>query len=176
MECRQVPIRYSLTECPLGRLLVAWTDRGVCAVSVAEADETLEATLRETYPSAAWRREDVVSNGAAAILARLHGEPLPEDLPVDVHGTEFQRRVWDELRRIPCGETRTYSDVAHAIGKPGAARAVANACAANPIPLVVPCHRVIRADGELGGYGLGLARKAALLRQERAPESAIPMA
>lgn len=160
-------IRYNLTACPLGRLLVASSDRGVCAVSMAPSDEALAATLRETFPSATFRRGDRLHDWACEILASLHGQPMPNDLPIDVRGTAFQQRVWEELRRIPYGETRSYGDVARAVGKPSAARAVANACAANPIPLVVPCHRVIRSDGEPGGYGLGPFRKRALLATER---------
>ena len=161
-------IHYSLTDCPLGRLLVAATDRGISAVSIAEADETLQATLRDEYPNATLRRDDDhLGRWVTIILDHLNGQPLPSDLPLDIRATAFQHRVWDELRRIPHGETRSYSDVAAAIGKPKAARAVASACATNPVPLVVPCHRVIRSDGGLGGYGLGLARKRALLEQER---------
>jgi len=161
-------IHYSLTDCPLGRLLVAATDRGISAISIADTDQDLEATLREEYPNAMLCRDDAhLGRWVEIVLDYLHGQSLPSDLPIDVQATAFQRRVWDELRRIPHGETRSYRDVAEAIGKPKAVRAVANACATNPVPLVVPCHRVIRSDGGLGGYGLGLDRKRALLDQER---------
>lgn len=162
-----MPIRYHLTDCPFGRLLVATTDRGVCAVSMAPSDEALAATLRETFPSATFRCDDRLHDGTREILAFLQGKPIPSELPIDVRGTAFQQRVWEELRRIPYGETRSYGDVARAIGKPKAARAVANACAANPVPLVIPCHRVVRSDGDGGGYGLGASIKKALLAQER---------
>ncbi len=160
-------ISYSLADCRLGRLLVASSDRGVCAVGMADTDAALEATLRQALPSAAFRRDDRPNDWAREILAFLHGRPIPSDLPIDVRGTAFQQRVWQGLRHIPYGDTRSYGDVARAIGKPGAARAAANACAANPVPLVVPCHRVVRSDGDPGGYGLGPWRKRALLAQER---------
>lgn len=160
-------IHYRLTDCPLGRLLVAATDRGISAVSIADADEDLEATLRRRYPNAGLRRDAQCDPWINVILNYLNGKPLPSGLPVDIRATAFQRRVWDELRRIPRGETRTYRDVAEAIGQPKAVRPVASACAANPVPLVVPCHRVVRSDGSLGGYGLGLERKRTLLARER---------
>lgn len=160
-------VAYNLADCPLGRLLVASTGRGVCAVSIAHADEALEATLRQALPSATFRCDDRLHGWTRVILAFFHGQPIPRDLPIDVRGTAFQQRVWEGLRDIPYGETRSYGDVARAVGKPDAARAVANACAANPVPLVVPCHRVVRSTGDPGGYGLGPFRKRALLSQER---------
>ena len=161
-------IYYSLTDCPLGRLLVAATERGISAVSIADSDEDLERTLREEYPAATLRRDDDhLGQWVEIVLDYLDGQPLPSDLPLDIRATAFQRRVWDQLRRIPHGQTRSYREVADAIGRPKAVRAVANACASNPVPLVIPCHRVVRSDGGLGGYGLGLRRKRALLEQER---------
>lgn len=165
---QDMTIHYSLTDCPLGRLLVAATSLGISAVSIADTDEELEATLLDEYPNATlYRDDDGLGRWVEIILDYLQGQPLPTDLSLDIRATAFQRRVWDELRRIPNGETRSYSEVAQAIGNPKAVRAVANACATNPVPLVVPCHRVIRSDGTLGGYGLGLDRKRTLLDQER---------
>ena len=150
---KQMRISYSISDCYLGRLLVASTDRGVCAVSLGDSDAELEEMLHREYPSAELVRVALPADGnapTAAVLAYLSGENTRLDLPLDVQATAFQLRVWEELRRIPFGETRTYSQVAAAVGKSSAARAVANACAANPAALVTPCHRVIR-----GGWGTG---------------------
>ncbi len=161
-------ITYTVVGSPLGRLLVARTERGLCAVSLGDSDARLEAWLQREFPRAELRRD---RNGLAAwvntFLRYLDGRQPRLDLPLDVQGTAFQCRVWEELRRIPYGRTRTYGEVAAAIGKPGAARAVGHACATNPVPLVVPCHRVVRGDGGLGGYGLGIKRKKKLLEKER---------
>ena len=162
-------IHYTTAASPLGRLLVARTERGVCTVSLADSDRALQAQLRREYPLAEVRRD---RNGLAAavraLLRHLEGRQPRLDLPLDVRGTAFQIRVWEELRRIPYGQTRSYGEVARAIGKPKAARAVGAACGSNPVPLIIPCHRVVRGGGALGGYGLGLPRKRALLAQERA--------
>lgn len=162
-------IHYTTAASPLGRLLVARTERGICAVSLGDSDAALERVLRREYPQADVRRD---RNGLAAavraLLRHLEGRQPRLDLPLDVRGTAFQIRVWEELRRIPYGRTRSYAQVARAIGKPGAARAVGTACGSNPVPLIIPCHRVIRESGELGGYGLGLSRKRALLAKEKA--------
>jgi AraC family transcriptional regulator of adaptative response/methylated-DNA-[protein]-cysteine methyltransferase len=161
-------VRYATAKCDLGRVLLAATDRGVCAVSLADADDDLTKFLRAEFPAAALERDDA---GLAAWLAELlrhlaGGAPHP-DLPLDVRGTAFQRRVWEELRKIPYGETRTYGQVAEAIGEPTASRAVARACATNPASVVIPCHRVVGSDGALRGYRWGLARKKKLLANEK---------
>jgi AraC family transcriptional regulator of adaptative response/methylated-DNA-[protein]-cysteine methyltransferase len=160
-------IDYTVIGTPLGRLLVARTRRGICAVNIGASDETLVRTLRQEFPHAELRRD---SNGLArwarALLRHLRGEQPRLDLPLDVYGTAFQCRVWEALCRIPYGETRTYSEVARAISRPRATRAVARACATNRIPLLIPCHRVVAVNG-LGGYGLGLARKRFLLEMEK---------
>lgn len=165
-----VAIAYALADCPLGRLLVAATERGVCVVSLGDDDAALIDALHAEYPHADIAPADpdsgALAEALAAVLAYLNGWQPHLDLPLDVRATAFQRRVWDELRRIPYGQTRTYQQVAQAIGEPTAVRAVARACATNPAALVIPCHRVIRTDGSHGGYRWGLARKAALLRQE----------
>jgi AraC family transcriptional regulator of adaptative response/methylated-DNA-[protein]-cysteine methyltransferase len=161
-------IRFTLADCPLGRLLLAGTERGVCAVSLGDEDDTLEEWLRAEYPSAVIETDDGTLNGwLKELLLHLAGEQPCLDLPLDVQATAFQWRVWQELRRIPYGGTRSYRAIAEAIGQPTATRAVARACATNPVSVVIPCHRVIREDGQLGGYRWGLKRKKALLKQER---------
>lgn len=160
-------VTYTITDTPLGRLLVAGTEHGVCAVSLADADEPLEQRLRREYPAAERARDDpVLSAWVEVIVRHLHGEEPRLDLPLDVRATAFQWRVWQALRDIPYGTTRSYGEVARGLGQPAAARAVARACATNPVPLVVPCHRVVGGGGRLGGFGLGLERKRALLEKE----------
>src|SRR5437016_7472358 len=153
---------------PLGRLLVGATTRGVCAVRLGRSDAALEAELAREYPDAALHRDGApLAPWVNALLRHLSGHAARLDLPLDVEATAFQQRVWEALRAIPYGETRSYGAVAEAIGLPGAARAVARACAANPVALVIPCHRVVRGDGDPGGYRWGVARKRLLLEQER---------
>ncbi len=168
-----VSITYAIVDSPLGRLLVAGTDKGVCRISLADDDESLETALRKEFPQAEQSRDTgPLSEWVEIVACVVDGESPDEvtDLPMDVRGTAFQRRVWEALRRIPRGETRTYSEIAQEIGQPSATRAVANACAKNPTPIVVPCHRVVRTDGGLGGYALGIERKKKLLKQEGARE------
>src|SRR5262249_44152553 len=146
-------VRYTLASCPLGRVLLAGTDRGVCAVSLGDADADLEAWLHQEYPAADVRRdEEGLRPWAETLLEHLRARRPHLDLPLDVQATAFQWRVWQELRKIPYGRTRTYAEVARALGQPTAARAVARACATNPVSVVIPCHRVVRGDGHLGGY------------------------
>ena len=165
---RGMSIGYSIADCPLGRVLVAATERGVCMVSLGDADAVLEAALVSEYPNAEIHRDAAeLSKWVKAILNNLNGRERRLDLPLDVEATAFQRRVWQELRRIPYGRTRSYSEVAHAIGRPRAVRAVARACATNPVSIVVPCHRVVREDGGLAGYRWGLKRKKSLLEREQ---------
>ncbi len=179
-------ISYTIVNCPLlqyptngstkqavpdpsapGRLLVAATEKGICAVSLGDSDADLEAALQSEYPAAEIHRNSVdLSQWVSAILNHLNGQQPHLDLPLDVQATAFQWRVWQELRTIPYGSTRSYSEVAQALGSPKAARAVAQACATNPVALVVPCHRVVREDGSLGGYRWGTDRKQHLLAQE----------
>lgn len=161
-------IGYTLVNSPLGRLLMAATDRGVCAVSLGEDEAVLEASLRAEYPSAEIVREDArLQPAVAAVLALLAGSEPDFTLPLDLRATGFQWRVWQALRRIPRGRTASYSEIAAAIGQPKAVRAVANACANNRVALVIPCHRVIREDGSLGGYRWGAERKERLLAAEK---------
>jgi AraC family transcriptional regulator of adaptative response/methylated-DNA-[protein]-cysteine methyltransferase len=164
---RGLRVYFTFADCALGRLLVAGTERGLCMVSLGDADAALEAALRSEYPEAELCGEDsALGEWVYALLRHLAGQQPRLDLPLDVQATAFQRRVWEELRRIPYGATRSYSAVAASLGAPRAARAVARACATNPVALVVPCHRVVREDGGPGGYRWGLARKRALLERE----------
>ena len=165
----KMQINYTIVDSPLGRLLVAATSRGICGLSLGNSDAKLEAFLGSEYPNAEIHRDrNGLSRWVTAILKHLHGRQPQLDLPVDVQATAFQWQVWEELRRIPYGATRSYSQVAQALGRPTATRAVARACATNPVSVVIPCHRVVREDGGLGGYRWGLERKRALLAQERA--------
>lgn len=162
-------VDYAIVDCALGKLLVAATARGVCRVALAEDDVTLEQLLERELPAATRVRSDAaVGDGVREVLAWLDGEQRDLDLPLDIRATAFQRRVWEQLRAIPYGETRTYAEIARAIGQPTASRAVAQACASNPVALVVPCHRVTSTGGGLGGYRWGVERKRALLDRERA--------
>lgn len=158
-------IRYLTAECDLGCIMVAETDAGICALSIADDEESLLESLRKEYGKADLVRSDLVKERMDAVLDYFKGQLL--NLPVAVRGTDFQRRVWAAIMSIPYGETRTYNDIADSIGKPRAYRAVANACASNPVPLIVPCHRVVRKDGGMGGYALGVERKRFLLNMEK---------
>lgn len=162
-------IGYSIADSPLGRLLVAATERGVCFVSLADSDAALQAALAREYPAAAIERDDArLGEWLAAIARHLNGDQPRLDLPLDVQATAFQWRVWEALKAIPYGDMRSYGQVAEALGDRNAARAVARACATNPVALVIPCHRVVREDGEMGGYRWGAERKQALLEREEA--------
>jgi len=165
-------IDYTIVDSPLGRLLVGATDRGISALYLGESDDKLRSAIEKEYPRAELRRDDSgpgsLGEWVSEVLAHLSGHKPHLDLPTDVQATAFQRRVWEELRRIPYGTTRTYTQVARAIGNPAAVRAVARACATNPVSVVVPCHRVVREDGNLAGYRWGIGRKQALLEHESA--------
>jgi AraC family transcriptional regulator of adaptative response/methylated-DNA-[protein]-cysteine methyltransferase len=163
-------ITCSVLPCALGRLLVASTARGVCAVKLGDADPALMADLRKEFPRAEIRERGVPNAWARAIAAAMRRRPAGSpDVPLDVQSTSFQWQVWQALRDIPPGEVRTYAQVASSIGRPRSVRAVARACAANPVALVVPCHRVVPASGGTGGYRWGSARKARLLAREARP-------
>ena len=169
-----VHIRYTTAATAVGRLLVAATDRGVCAVTLGDDDVTLENALNSEYPRAARTRvrggkgNDDLRGWVAAVTAHLEGSDIELAIPLDVAGTPFQQRVWGALQRIPYGETRSYTQVAASIKAPAAVRAVAGACATNRVSIVIPCHRVVRQGGALGGYRWGLARKKRLLTREHA--------
>ncbi len=165
-------IEYTIAASPLGKVLVGATERGVSAVYLGDTNSKLVSELREEYPRAQigaanrslqrWVRE---------VVSRIEGRQPGMELPLDLQATAFQRRVWQELQKIPLGKTRTYSQVARSLGQPKAVRAVARACARNPVSIIVPCHRVIRGDGSLAGYRWGLSRKEKLLAKERASAS-----
>jgi len=160
-------ITYAVVTSVLGRLLVAATPAGVCAVKLGERDEALAAALSAEFPGATIRPGTLPGGWAKAIASAIGARPaVTPDVPLDVRGTAFQWRVWKALQAIPAGQTRSYAQVAEAIGRPRAVRAVARACATNPVALVVPCHRVVPASGGTGGYRWGADRKAALLARE----------
>ncbi len=161
-------IRYTCAESPLGRMLIAATERGICSIQFAESDGELLEGLKREFPFAV-RKEDEggLRLWVEALLRHMRGKDLDSSLPLDIRATAFQRRVWTYLQSIPFGNTRSYSQVAKAIGKPNACRAVARACATNPVAVAIPCHRVVREDGSLGGYRWGIERKKALLEMER---------
>jgi len=169
-------IIYTTAACKLGRLLVAATERGVCSVALGDSDAQLVSALFAEYPNASIDSKDTSISPSLNlwlrdVLEHLEGKTPRLDLPVDLQATAFQLRVWEELRRIPFGATRSYQEIAEAIGKPKAVRAVARACASNHAALVVPCHRVIRGDKGLGGYRWGLERKEKLLESEKSAAS-----
>jgi AraC family transcriptional regulator of adaptative response/methylated-DNA-[protein]-cysteine methyltransferase len=161
-------ITYTIAKSPLGKVLVGATEKGVSAVYLGDDNAKLIAALREEYP-----RAEIAAAGESygrwvqEIVGRIEGRQPQVEVPLDLQATAFQRRVWQELQKIPRGTTRTYSQVARAVGNPRAVRAVARACAMNPVSVVVPCHRVIREDGKLAGYRWGLGRKEELLAQEQ---------
>lgn len=166
-----VAIHYTLVPTSLGTLLVALTERGICAVSLGEDEERLVGALQEEFPGARLERTvDADDRLVDAVVAHVEGRAGElGELPIDVRATAFQWQVWRALQRIPAGATRSYQALATELGRPTAARAVARACASNRIAVLIPCHRVIRGDGSLGGYRWGIERKAALLAREGAP-------
>jgi AraC family transcriptional regulator of adaptative response/methylated-DNA-[protein]-cysteine methyltransferase len=157
-------IRYTTTPTKLGVLLVAKTDKGICSVSLSNTSEEAEQSLRSRFAKASIARDDEgLSRDVGLITARIDGRQLDDMPDLDLSGTEFQREVWNQLLGIPAGSTRTYGDIATAINRPRATRAVAQACGANPVAVVVPCHRVVMSDGSIGGYsGLPGVKKALL--------------
>jgi AraC family transcriptional regulator of adaptative response/methylated-DNA-[protein]-cysteine methyltransferase len=162
------PIRYTCTDSPLGRMLIAATEKGICAIQFADSDDELEQGLKHEFPFAVRRRDDAaLQDWKQNLLRQIHGQRLNSSLPLDIQATAFQRRVWTYLQSIPFGATRSYGQVAEAIGQPTATRAVARACATNRIAVAIPCHRVVRTDGDMGGYRWGVERKKALLDLER---------
>ncbi|WP_338669231.1 bifunctional DNA-binding transcriptional regulator/O6-methylguanine-DNA methyltransferase Ada [Pseudodesulfovibrio methanolicus] len=168
---RGLTIRYATADCFLGVVLAGFTDLGICAIEFGDAREPLVQALRQRFPEADLHdAQGELAPLLAEVAAFVRRPDRGLDLPLDIQGTAFQQRVWQELMRIPAGETRTYGDVARALDAPGAVRAVAAACAANPLAVAVPCHRVLRKSGELAGYRWGLERKRRLLEIERESE------
>jgi AraC family transcriptional regulator of adaptative response/methylated-DNA-[protein]-cysteine methyltransferase len=167
-------IRYAILRTDLGKLLIATTPRGLCSVRFGLNESVLAAELRREFREAEIRHDEIgLEPLAAEIHQLLHGAAQSSEIPLDIQGTAFQQLVWTALRRIPSGETRSYMDIAKTIGKPTSARAVARACAQNPVAVVVPCHRVVQTSGKLSGYRWGVKRKAALL--EREATAAVPL-
>jgi len=164
-------IRWTVAPIPEGIALVGATRRGLCSVLMGRDEQALVGELHDEFPFAAIARDDAGLSDLAGLVSDLalgRRRPDADSLPLDVHATAFRRRVWEALRRIPAGQTRSYGEIAVEVGAPGAARAVGTACAENPVPIVVPCHRVVAANGRLGGYSGGLARKRQLLAAEGA--------
>jgi AraC family transcriptional regulator of adaptative response/methylated-DNA-[protein]-cysteine methyltransferase len=165
-------IDYVMTKSSLGVLLVGATDRGVCSVTLGDTQRDVEDALAREYPAAERKRVNAADGElhawVQAVVAAVEGDRTSTEVPIDVQASAFQWKVWRELQRIPLGETRSYTDIAEAIGAPRAVRAVASACANNRVALLIPCHRVIRQSGDLGGYRWGLDRKKRLLEKERA--------
>jgi AraC family transcriptional regulator, regulatory protein of adaptative response / methylated-DNA-[protein]-cysteine methyltransferase len=160
-------IKFTTGASPLGSVLVAATDRGVCTVSLRESDAGAEEHLRARFPKAEIKRDDTaLKRTLDTVRERIAGRELDSALPLDLKGTDFQREVWSQLLAIPPGSTRSYLDVAQAINRPKATRAVAQACGANPVAVVVPCHRVVMSDGSIGGYSGLPGVKEALLSVE----------
>ena len=165
---RGMKIDYAVAGCELGKLLVARTERGVCAVSFGDDEKTLSENLEKEYPNAEIRRDEArLKDYVEAVLANLAGTNKTLELPLDLQATAFQMRVWELLRKIPYGETVSYQQIAERMGNARAVRAVAAACASNRVALVIPCHRVVRSDGSLSGYRWGVERKKAILEMER---------
>lgn len=165
---KDVDIAYTITACPLGHLLVAATDKGLCSVMLGDNENALAAALAAEYPRAARTRDaGRLTAWVQTIVRHLEGREPHIDLPVDVRATAFQRQVWQALQAIPYGQTRSYAEVAAALGNRSAVRAVARACATNPVALAIPCHRVVGSDGSLTGYRWGVERKRKLIAKER---------
>ncbi|MGA8270462.1 MAG: bifunctional DNA-binding transcriptional regulator/O6-methylguanine-DNA methyltransferase Ada [Candidatus Sulfotelmatobacter sp.] len=161
-------IRYAITDSPLGRMLIAATDRGVCAIQFARSDDELIEGLKREFPFAVRKPDEGgLQAWIEAVLSKMTGRELNAALPLDIRATAFQRRVWTYLQSIPFGATRSYGEVAKAIGQPSASRAVARACATNPVAVAIPCHRVVREDGNISGYRWGVDRKKTLLEMEQ---------
>ena len=163
-------IRFAVGKCSLGNILVAATDKGVCAISFGDDPDALVRDLQDRFPKARLIGGDAAFEKLVAKVVGFVEAPGKEDfdLPLDVRGTAFQQQVWKALRKIPAGTTATYTDIARRIGRPKAVRAVAAACAGNPVAVAIPCHRVVRLDGDVSGYRWGVARKRALLAKEQA--------
>ena len=160
-------IRYTIIETEIGQMAIAATEKGICSVSLGETDAELRKELEAEFFAAEIVRDDgALAGPAKAIVAGLAGERTILTLPLDVRASAFQIRVWSELRKIPYGETRSYKQVAENIGSPRAVRAVARACATNPVAIVTPCHRVVGSDGRLSGYRWGIDRKEKILKKE----------
>jgi len=166
-------IHYGTFNSPIGRILIGFTPRGLCALYMGNSDSEVEKLLMDDFPMVqCYRNDGAIQPWTEEFMRYFSGEPSSLDLPLDIQATAFQRKVWDRIQSIPYGETKSYSSIAKEIGQPTATRAVARACATNPVALVIPCHRVIGKDGSLTGYGWGMKRKQALLALEQKSNSA----
>lgn len=164
---KDIKIIYTIVPCDLGYLLVATTDKGICAIKLGDRSTELIASLTEEFKQGTITQSDSTHRDwIEQILGLIAGKQTDPHLPLDIRGTVFQQQVWQALRNIPYGQTKTYQEIAQDIGKPQATRAIGNACGANPVALVIPCHRVIRSDGRLGGYRWGIERKQKLIEAE----------
>jgi AraC family transcriptional regulator of adaptative response/methylated-DNA-[protein]-cysteine methyltransferase len=165
---QKTPIVYSVVTCSLRYLLVATTNKGICAIKLGDRPQELIKILTDEFQQATIIRDDQNhQDWIKKILNLITGKNPDPDLPLDIRGTAFQQQVWQAIRKIPYGETRTYNEIAQDLGKPTANRAIGNACGANPVALIIPCHRVVRNDGSLGGYRWGIERKQKLIEQEK---------
>ena len=166
-----IVVRFSVTDSPLGRMLVAATDKGVCTIAFGDDDAEVKDALRNRFPNAELVADDAktgwLADAIAFVSSQTSEHPLAAAFPLDVRATAFQQRVWKALQEIPRGETRTYSGLAAELGSPSSTRAVAGACAANPVAVIVPCHRVVGKSGSLTGYRWGVERKRRLLEAEK---------
>lgn len=161
-------IRFAVGECSMGSILVAQSKRGICAIFLGDDPDSLLRELQDQFPKATLIGGDAKFEGLVAkVVGFVEAPALGLDLPLDIRGTVFQKRVWHALRKIPAGATASYAEIAKIIGSPNSARAVAQACAANPLAVAIPCHRVVRNDGALSGYRWGVKRKRALIKKER---------
>ena len=161
-------IRYTCSDSPLGRMLIGATERGICSIQFARTDGELIEGLKREFPFAARKGDEGgLKAWVSTLLRHMRGKDFDASLPLDIRATAFQRSVWAYLQSIPFGETKSYSQVAKGIGRPTAVRAVARACATNPVAVAIPCHRVVREDGSMGGYRWGIERKKALLQMEQ---------
>jgi len=165
-----VEIRYTISQSSLGLVIIAGTTRGICAVRFGDSKSQLIEDLRQTFPEAAVAQgNEDFDQWAKAVIEQIDHPAQPRNLPLDIQGTAFQQRVWQALREIPAGATQSYAQLAARIGSPNAVRAVGTACGANPVAVLVPCHRAVRSDGSLAGYRWGLDRKQQLLQKEAVP-------
>lgn len=163
----KVEIRFAVAECSLGSILVAQSDRGICAILLGDEPDELARDMQDRFPNANFKGGDKeFEKLVAKVISFVETPGIGLDLPLDVRGTAFQQRVWQALRKVPAGKTVSYSELAERIGAPKAVRAVAGACAANKIAVAIPCHRVVRNDGDISGYRWGVERKRTLLKRE----------
>jgi len=167
LDDAHLDIRFAMGDCSLGAILVAASNRGVCAIMLGDRSDTLARDAETRFPGARLAGEDAAFDRIVSkVIAFVEAQTARPEFPIDVQGTPFQRRVWQALREIPPGSTASYTDIANRIGSPKAVRAVGRACGANPLAVLIPCHRAVRSDGCLAGYRWGLERKRVLLDRE----------